>query len=213
MVRVHVSVPTKIMELQQTLFQLPDAESLSKVCSKCYKRKSIDEFHRHPRGRYGCYPSCKICRRINFRLIWTRDNYKICSKCGIEKLFDEFSKNSRSPYGVRSDCRSCQAEWRRNNKHIMAEFKHARRAKLANVKSGPKPTIEEMLRLQDGKCVGCGKEDGMWEMDHIIPINPRLGDPQGNDTVDNVQVLCRECNRRKNNKPIKQWLEEIASIT
>lgn len=44
-------------------------------------------------------------------------------------------------------------------------------------------------------CVYCGDEDGPHELDHVIPRS--RGGP---DTVENIVVACRSCNRKKSDR-------------
>ena len=89
-------------------------------------------------------------------------------------------------------------------------YKHKRRAILAQVKTEPKPSLEELLNKQGGKCANCKRKGKyvIWHIDHIIPLNPANGEKRGADTIDNIQILCKECNQRKHNKPPEQWAYE-----
>ena len=50
------------------------------------------------------------------------------------------------------------------------------------------------MDAQRGRCAGCG--DGIreryYELDHIVPVSKG-----GTDTLQNLQLLCRRCNRSK----------------
>jgi 5-methylcytosine-specific restriction endonuclease McrA len=39
--------------------------------------------------------------------------------------------------------------------------------------------------------------------DHIVPLVPRAGDPQGTHTEDNIKPTHRECNARKSNRRLE----------
>lgn len=61
---------------------------------------------------------------------------------------------------------------------------------------GPRPAIpKEIKRVvwdrDGGRCVQCGSKQNL-EFDHDIPFS--LG---GSSSVNNLQILCRTCNRRK----------------
>jgi len=54
---------------------------------------------------------------------------------------------------------------------------------------------------RDGKrCVFCGTTDGAFHIDHIKPVS--LG---GDNSFDNLQLLCEKCNLAKSNK----WNKEV----
>jgi 5-methylcytosine-specific restriction endonuclease McrA len=55
----------------------------------------------------------------------------------------------------------------------------------------PEDIRREVFRRDGGRCAICGSNE-LIQFDHIIPV--ALG---GNSTVDNLQVLCSDCNRKK----------------
>lgn len=48
---------------------------------------------------------------------------------------------------------------------------------------------------------------GKLVFDHEIPLNPRLGEPQGTHTIDNIHPTHQICNARKSNKPFHSLTE------
>jgi hypothetical protein len=55
--------------------------------------------------------------------------------------------------------------------------------------------IKQAVWLRDeGKCVYCGLKENL-QYDHIIPFSKG-----GNNTIDNLQILCESCNKKKSNK-------------
>jgi hypothetical protein len=53
---------------------------------------------------------------------------------------------------------------------------------------------KRILNKYNSKCCICGSKDNL-EIDHIVPLS--VG---GRHDEDNMQVLCRKCNRGKSNK-------------
>ena len=69
--------------------------------------------------------------------------------------------------------------------------------KVLNIRSFTDSQKRTAYEKQSGICPKCGKHFGIEEMegDHIIPWS--LG---GKTEVENLQMLCKDCNRIKSNK-------------
>ncbi|MFN8585791.1 MAG: HNH endonuclease signature motif containing protein [Dehalococcoidia bacterium] len=70
------------------------------------------------------------------------------------------------------------------------------RAREAQVALAQRARIPEEVRVavwvrDEGRCVRCGSEDDL-QFDHVIPVSRG-----GGNSVENVQVLCGDCNRLK----------------
>jgi hypothetical protein len=59
----------------------------------------------------------------------------------------------------------------------------------------PEHIKNEVFKRDNGKCVQCGYFGEYIEYDHKIPRSKG-----GQNTVDNIQLLCRKCNLRKGNR-------------
>jgi len=70
---------------------------LTKVCTKCGVEKSLDDFHKHPRGKYGKSPSCKICNNKKSRAWHAKNKEKATqyNRDWREKNKERFRETSR----------------------------------------------------------------------------------------------------------------------
>jgi 5-methylcytosine-specific restriction endonuclease McrA len=58
----------------------------------------------------------------------------------------------------------------------------------------PSHVQKEVWERDKGRCVKCGSRENL-EFDHIIPFSKG-----GSNTVKNIRLLCKSCNRRKSDK-------------
>lgn len=69
---------------------------IGKVCTKCGKWKPLNEFHKHQTGKYGCRPTCKVCRSVPktpYQLEYeklAKYDLRRCRECEQIKSLDEF---------------------------------------------------------------------------------------------------------------------------
>jgi len=102
------------------------------------------------------------------------------------------NRNSRIEY---------QRNWYDKNKDIAIASCHLRRTrKIQNGGSYSRQDIADILISQGGKCayfLHCGAvlNSKNREIDHIIPVS--MG---GSSNRQNIQILCRSCNRQKRAK-------------
>ena len=78
-------------------------------------------------------------------------------------------------------------------------------ARLRNAIIETIPKTSELLEKQNGMCASCkvkGKKV-KWHLDHVMPLV--LG---GSHTAGNIQMLCANCNLRKNAKHPLEWAAE-----
>lgn len=91
---------------------------------------------------------------------------------------------------------------------------HKRRARI-NGSGGTVTTkqLRDLFDRQGCKCAGCKKrlgkfeDTGKWHHDHVMPI--ALG---GANTIENAQILCQSCNRRKHAKHPQVWAAELGRL-
>ena len=62
---------------------------------------------------------------------------------------------------------------------------------------------EYLLEKWDRKCAYCGKKDIPLEIEHIVPKSKG-----GSNRVSNLTLACTDCNQKKGNKPVGQFLSK-----
>ena len=61
---------------------------------------------------------------------------------------------------------------------------------------------------QGGRCAGCARHftrKRKAAIDHIRPIQPKNGGPPGDNSPENLQLLCQPCNSSKGNRSEHEW--------
>ena len=94
---------------------------------------------------------------------------------------------------------------------IYRAAKHNRRAMVASCGGTYRPSdLEKLNDLQGGRCAACGlkfKIGSPYVVDHVIPIALK-----GRNVIDNLQLLCRPCNRAKWHMHPDKWAQRLGKL-
>lgn len=188
---------------------------LVKTCTKCNIKKSIEDFHKAPKGKYGRRARCKFCLHKYYntnkeKILVKAHNRYIEKKEDILKYHAEYRiKNKehlveykKKYHEENKDIINKRATlWRVENRERynlnMNAAAHRRRAHIH--KNGNNTlTAKEITQLfkEIISCVYCGIENNL-TLDHIIPISKG-----GQNCLSNVTVACSSCNSKKSNRII-----------
>ena len=108
----------------------------------------------------------------------------------------------------RDRVRAINAKWRKSHPRYLRQYQESHREivnnlaarrrcrKAGTVGSHNSGDIKKLYRFQRGLCGYCRVAlRSKYHCDHIIPISR-----EGTDFIENIQLLCRSCNTRKNSK-------------
>lgn len=196
--------------VQQPLFVF------SKICTKCDKEKGIEEFDKASKGTYGYQSHCKQCRSEHNHQFWM-DNQEDCrarSRAKDKKPEARAKRIGRHQNRMVNDPQYPEMKRKQRQRHYQRhkeeakDFYPRRKARMLNATVG-KVDYRRILERDGLHCHICGKpidpnarkkSAESLAFDHIIPLHPRLGEPQGSHSEDNLKPAHLSCNARKGNR-------------
>lgn len=174
-----------------------------KQCGKCGIVKQDSDFHarRNRRDGNGLYHWCKECWGKYNREYYHAHKYEE-TKERHRRWFSENpgkAKEYRSKQYLENKERELELakEWRKANPEKVAGYsRQYARMKRANGGDFTDQEWQNLLTEYSGMCAACGSTDTI-EADHIVPLSKG-----GKNTRENIQPLCRSCNRHKAKRTI-----------
>jgi hypothetical protein len=112
----------------------------------------------------------------------------------VNTLIERYEKISLTRYVLIKKIKRAVAEFDISIYDFFPDFKPKTRKAIST-------SLRHQVLKRDGyRCIECGatNKDTKLEIDHIIPVNSG-----GENTLDNLQVLCKACNGAKS---IQLWL-------
>ena len=141
----------------------------TKVCSKCKKTKPFSEFHKHPTGKNGLNPSCKVCRKAYDK---------------VYNNLNRISRNTRRMFYYRDNRHKEQAQTRRYQ-----ALKKGLIPKLLRNCPVEKQRLTQIYKLREVLSQATGIEH---HVDHMWPLSD--GGPHWSG---NLQVITAQENLSK----------------
>ena len=174
-----------------------------KVCTKCHKEKSLDEFAFH-RTRLYYEARCKSCARQARRLFYQENLEK-------ERSVSKARARTKSKFSAERTCYRCKNPFFKENgrgnlcsacqyrnKLDDNRYRQIMRRNF-NLKIDKKLTKQYINILALDLCSYCGKE--ATSIDHIVPISKG-----GSNDWTNLTAACLSCNTSKSNTHLLQFL-------
>lgn len=138
---------------------------------------------------------CDYCQKVNYEKPshYYKSKRHFCNKdCYGKYRAELLPKEEHNNWKGGITPAQAHKRWILRHRGRYSFLRHKEYLKKKNVKGSH--TFEEWALLKernDNKCVGCGELKPLTK-DHIVPLG--LG---GNDSIANIQPLCRNCNSRK----------------
>lgn len=184
-----------------------------KSCSLCHKVKPFNAFESDSSKKLGVTSRCKKCKREQRRAkaqkwhqdkknqedLYTAGKSK-CYKCCQIKPFSSFLKTKKNPRGTFNLCLDC-------NNQIRREYNRLRS------KAGRDYTRWDVFEEDNFTCYICedvlnpdvfSPDPKSLTIDHVVPICRG-----GTDERVNVRTACLDCNRKKNDLMLEDYLAKI----
>jgi 5-methylcytosine-specific restriction endonuclease McrA len=200
----------------------PPAPEGFKTCPKCGETKELAAFSPNKQTADGANGHCRVCLAAATKA-WVARNKEHANAYAAEW----YRQNAERLIPLRRE--RYRADPARHIAYVLkhwnalSEEEKARRTKVNVASRDPErvkahdatkrakraaaPILETVLRSvvweRDGGICGiCGEfaDPSRWDLDHIVPLTPRAGEPQGEHSYANTQVSHPRCNARKHNR-------------
>lgn len=112
-------------------------------------------------------------------------------------LYNQFKNNTYDTDKLEKEIQTLIIDDDVTNKKGIYSYVLTRNEKYLNIRAFTENQKRSAYEKQNGICNNCGKHFDIKEMeaDHITPWHAG-----GKTSVDNCQMLCKDCNRRKSGK-------------
>lgn len=184
---------------------------MMKRCCYCGKVKPLSDFHIASNFRDGHRYDCKKCRVIRSEQYYEThknqvEEYRQKNKEHIKeynKIYHEINREDLLAYrqATKDQIKERMRKYRQTEqgKRLAIKRRHKYRAYLRSCKINDLTREEINFILEKAKsCAICKRRFTKLKkrtLDHIVPISEG-----GNNTLLNIQVVCRSCNSKKNTK-------------
>ena len=188
---------------------------LSKVCKSCRKELPLSSFTPQAGCRLGCLPRCRECNNAAARDRYVGPGRKVKRSQNDDR---EARRQATARWRTRNPGKDAEQQrasraadpnrfrvydkrWRERHPDQVREKNFQRRSKVQQFRRGV--VAYKKLRESFPNCYLCGMAlSGVIEYDHVVPLSPRLGEPQGAHSTENLRPTHRACNKRKSNIPL-----------
>jgi 5-methylcytosine-specific restriction endonuclease McrA len=193
-----------------------------KACNRCGAVQPLEAFSKNKSCSDGRYSICKPCKKVTHKKWMARPEvYRAQRASSAERSKkNKVHRNQRRKERYRANprreldrnkiwdranaerCKEIKRAWLKKNRAKSRAIVARRRARrLAAVGFYTPTDVRALFASQAGKCACCNRDiSKYYEVDHIVPLVRG-----GSNWPDNLQLLCRRCNRSKSCKMPGDW--------
>lgn len=205
--------------------------SVMKICGTCKTEKSIAMFSKNIASKDGFHNRCKECEsESNKKKYWenpeeSRRRVREYQQAHPEMWqnwyaanIDEIRIKDKAYREANPEKRKALiTEWRKNNPEKNRSYDQNRRARKNESVGTLSPDLyPKLFKLQRGCCAICKEKLSHLRknnhLDHVFPLVPRKGDKAGDNTNENMQLLCYSCNSKKGNKDPIKYMQSLGFL-
>lgn len=215
---------------------------ITRICTSCQASKEASQFYKHPNGLHGLSSQCKHCCKARQKAAKIADPEKAKQQRHAiylrrrDKHFEEVRRRRklnpdmekayrRSVYLKNKERHQQQAkkyrevnkdkitaknkEWAKNNPLRRRVVMQNRRAKVrASEGRHTAQQISALHQRQRERCACCRVSiSQQYHIDHIIPLCRN-----GSNGIQNIQLLCPQCNWSKGGKDPIDFMQELGFL-
>ena len=193
---------------------------VTKTCSDCGLAKPASDYYRHPTTHDKLDRKCKECRKSATRR-WKAENperaraadrrWRNQNRERASAHYRRWRQNNKERHlemcrewnaANRDRCRSNFERWKDRHPGRLAEWYRQRRVQATSGPGYSEAEWRSLVASYGYRCLACGVDaratpEGFLTPDHVVPVCL-----DGPNTIENIQPLCLECNRRKNGRII-----------
>lgn len=178
-----------------------------KVCNTCFAEKPCADFRQDQQKGDGYIGRCKQCEQERWDTLSEeeKEQYRLQDRMSREPRRDLIQERDRERSKRRQE----------ETPLVILEYHHRRNARKKEVQVED-VNFQRIIERDGYSCYICNgsidptikKGPAMLSFDHVIPLQPRLGEPQGTHSEENIRPAHKSCNSRKRNKPfetLNEW--------
>lgn len=194
-----------------------------KPCTRCGQVKPLTEFHKRASTQDGHAFQCRACQAAYDREKRAHKAARLRERYATDPVYRDRAKaRHRNYYAThekyREQSKQQTAQWQRENRERVnagarrrwpiakltpqarankKNKKYLRRARLKNAGKYTPREWRDLCAFYEHRCLCCGEQFSLdaLTVDHVVPLSRG-----GLNTIDNLQPLCMNCNRRKNDR-------------